>query len=140
MQRGSRKSCGSLGDLLIELGPGYGSVFTRIDCEANHGVELVSQGDMFASEPAGRIIRKDCIPNSEAHRIRRWQVLVAGAGTLGENELYGRSIIADRRLVNRYVGPHAMTMLFKSPEADHSLYSYAFLCSNVGVQCVRAAS
>ena len=104
-----------VGDLLADLGPNYGSVFTRIDCERQHGVELLSQSDMFATEPEGRVIRRDCIPRPDAHRIQRWQVLIAGAGTLGENELYGRALIADRRLVDRYVGPHAMVMTFDSP-------------------------
>jgi hypothetical protein len=138
--RASNKTCKRFRDLLSSLGPGYGSVFTRIDCQKSHGVELLSQGDMFATEPQGRIIRRDCIPRPESHRIARWQVLIAGAGTLGENELYGRAIIADDRLAERYVGPHAMVMSFNSPESSESLYAYAFLCTEVGVRCVRAAS
>jgi hypothetical protein len=47
---------------------------------------------MFAAEPMGRVIRMDSMARPERHRIRRWQVLIAGAGTLGDNELYGRSI------------------------------------------------
>lgn len=86
---------GQFGDLLVRLGPNYGSVFTRVDCHPSYGVELMSQSDMFTSEPTGRIIRRDCIPKPDAHKVDRWQVLIAGAGTLGENELYGRSIIAE---------------------------------------------
>src|SRR4051794_26564143 len=85
-RKASGRTCKTFGELLATLGPNYGSVFTRIDCDRDHGVELLSQGDMFATEPEGRIIRQDCIPNPGAHRIERWQVLVAGAGTLGENE------------------------------------------------------
>jgi hypothetical protein len=138
--KANRRRCRTFGDLLADLGPNYGSVFTRIDCERQHGVELLSQSDMFATEPEGRVIRRDCIPRPDAHRIQRWQVLIAGAGTLGENELYGRALIADRRLVDRYVGPHAMVMTFKSPDESDSLYAYAFLCTPTGIQCVRAAS
>jgi hypothetical protein len=138
--KANTRICKRFGDLLADLGPGYGSVFTRIDCHPNYGVELMSQSDMFATEPTGRIIRRDCIPKPEAHRVHRWQVLIAGAGTLGENELYGRSIIADGRLDGRYVGPDAMVMNFKSPGSPESLYAYAFLCSRIGVRCVRATS
>ena len=138
--KANSRSCRRLGDLLANIGLGYGSVFTRLDCDLAHGIELVSQGDMFATEPAGRIIRRDSIPNSSEHEIQRWQVLVAGAGTLGENELYGRSIIADGRLAGRYVGPDAMTMTFEVPGSVESLYAYAFLCTKIGVQCVRATS
>ncbi|MGI9067085.1 MAG: hypothetical protein ACR2HX_11875 [Pyrinomonadaceae bacterium] len=80
------------------------------------------------------------MPNPQDHRVKRWQILIAGAGTLGENELYGRSIIADNRIAGRYTGGHAMVMTFNSPGSHESLYAYAFLCTRVGVGCVRAAS
>jgi len=136
----SRQGGQSLGSMLADLGPAYGAVFTRVDCEASHGIELVTQGDMFAAEPTGRIIRRDSMARPERHEIRRWQVLIAGAGTLGENELYGRPIIADSRLVGRYVGPHAMVLTFKEPESDSSLFAYAFLLSRIGLRAIRAAS
>src|SRR5262249_2471363 len=87
-----------LGDLLTSIGPAYGAVFTRHDCHPKHGIELISQTDMFSAEPSGRVIRLDSMANPEKHHVKRWQVLIAGAGTLGETELYGRSIIADARL------------------------------------------
>lgn len=80
------------------------------------------------------------MPNPKDHKIERWQVLIAGAGTLGENELYGRSLIADRRLSGHYVGPDAMVMTFKSPASPESLYAYAFLCTGVGFRSIRATS
>lgn len=129
-----------LGELLTSMGPAYGSVFTRLDCQPSHGVELVSQSDMFAAEPAGRVIRLDSMPRPEKHRIRKWQVLIAGAGTLGETEIYGRSIIADDRLVDKYVGPHAMVLTFHQPGSIDNLYCYAFLCSPTGVSLVRTTS
>jgi hypothetical protein len=138
--KAARRSCRTFGDLLSDIGRGYGAVFTRVDCARGYGIELLAQGDMFGTEPVGRIIRRDCIPDPDAHRIDRWQVLIAGAGTLGENELYGRSMIADQRLENRYVGPDAMVMTFDSPGSSESLYAYAFLCTGVGIRCVRATS
>ena len=134
------RPCVPMGELLNSIGPGYGSVFTRIDCHSSHGVELLSQGDMFAAEPSGRVIRRDCIPVPADHEIRRWQVLIAGAGTLAETELYGRSLIADGRLTGRYVGPHAMVLDFKDPGSDFALYTYALLLTRVGISLVRAAS
>jgi hypothetical protein len=129
-----------LGVLLESLGPAYGQVFTRLDCTPEHGVELLSQSDMFATEPTGRVIRQDSMPEPTRHLVKKWQILVAGAGTLGETELYGRSIIADGRLVGKYVGPHAMVLTFKEPELDLSLYTYAFLCTELGVRAFRSAS
>lgn len=129
-----------LGTLLASLGQAYGAVFTRLDCAPGHGVELITQGDMFAAEPAGRTIRLDSMTRPERHRVRRWQVLIAGAGTLGENELYGRSIIADGRLVDRFVGPHAMVLTFADEGGPLNLYTYAFLCTAIGIRAVRSAS
>lgn len=129
-----------LDDLLAELGAAYGSVFVRVDCERDHGVELITQGDMFAAEPTGRVIRADSMARPERHRVRRWQVLIAGAGTLGENELYGRAIMADRRLEGSYVGPHAMVLTFREPESDQALFTYAFLLTATGLRAIRAAS
>src|SRR5262245_13415084 len=57
----SRRGAGatSLASLISSIGPAYGSVFTRIDCERAEGIELITQGDMFAAEPSGRVIRRD---------------------------------------------------------------------------------
>jgi len=129
-----------LGDLLAGLGPAYGTVFTRLDCHPRHGIELLSQTDMFAAEPKGRVIRLDSMSKPERHEVKRWQVLIAGAGTLGETELYGRSIIADGRLLGKYVGPDAMALNFAEPGGVDNLYAYAFLCSPIGVAITRSAS
>jgi hypothetical protein len=130
----------SLGSLLTEIGPAHGAVFVRTDCERQYGVELITQADMFAAEPAGRIIRRDSMPRPERHLVKPRQVLIAGAGTLGENELYGRAIIADSRLEGRYVGPDAMVLTFREPDSDHSLFVYAFLLTKVGFRAIRATS
>jgi hypothetical protein len=129
-----------LSSLIEELGPAYGTVFTRLDCAPEHGVELLSQADMFAAEPRGRIIRRDSMPRPDRHEVKPLQVLIAGAGTLGENELYGRSILADARLVGKHVGPDAMVITFREPESAFSLFAYAFLASAAGVAAIRSTS
>ena len=136
-RRGSRESK-SLGNLATKVGPAYGQVFTRHDCDPTHGVELISQTDMFASEPVGRVIRRDSMLVPERHHVKRWQVLIAAAGTLGETELFGRAIIADGRLVDKYVGPHAMVLEFSEPGGEDNLYTYAFLCTQIGFQAIRS--
>ena len=129
-----------LRSLLDALGPAYGTVFTRIDCLPEFGVELVSQSDTFSAEPHGRVIRRDSMAHPERHEVKRFQVLVAGAGTLGENELYGRALIADARLEGKYVGPDSMTLAFREPESDQSLFSFAYLASPTGVAAIRSTS
>lgn len=130
----------SLRDLVADLGSGYATVFSRLDCDRTHGVELLSQSDMFAAEPQGRVIRLDSMHRPERHRVHRWQVLIAGAGTLAPTELYGRAIIADDRLAGKYVGQDTLALTFAEPEADISLFAYAFLASPTGLQALRSAS
>ena len=129
-----------LGDMLAAMGPAFGRVFIRYDCKPEYGEELLSQSDMFAAEPCGRIIRGNALRRLEDHRIHRWQILLAGAGTLGESELYGRSIIADGRLEGKIVGPDANVLVFEEPGGVLNLYTYAFLCTTLGLRAVRSTS
>jgi hypothetical protein len=140
IRRAGRGRSRPLKDLLSGMGPAYGSVFTRIDCSPETGVELLSQSDMFAAEPRGRVIRRDSMPRPEAHEIRRFDVLLAGAGTLGDNELYGHALVADARLVGKYVGPDSMTLVFDEPGSDLALFAYAFLATEIGVRAIRSTS
>jgi type I restriction enzyme S subunit len=95
---------------------------------------------MFAAEPLGRVIRMDSMATPERHRIHRWQILIAAAGTLGETELFGRSIIADARLADKFVGPDALALTFPEPGSEDNLYTYAFFCTRFGMQAVRSSS
>lgn len=140
IRRAGSNSARSLREVVREFGPAYGSVFTRLDCHPDHGVELITQGDMFAAEPIGRVIRVDSMQEPARHLVTRGQVLIAGAGTLGDNELYGRAILADGRHVGKYVGPHSMSLHFEQPDEDFSLFTYAWLASPTGVQAIRSTS
>jgi hypothetical protein len=140
IRRAGSSSARPLHDIVKEFGPAYGTVFTRLDCHPDHGVELLSQSDMFAAEPRGRVIRRDSMREPERHLVQRGQILIAGAGTLGENELYGRSLLADGRLAGKYVGPDSMTLVLEEPNDDFSLFAYAWLASPTGVQAIRSTS
>jgi hypothetical protein len=140
IRRAGSASARPLSDIVKAFGPAYGTVFTRRDCHRDFGVELLSQSDMFSVEPRGRIIRRDSMHDPNLHLIERGQVLIAGAGTLGENELYGRALFADGRLCGKYVGPDSMTLIFEDPDDDFSVFAYAWLASPTGLQAIRAAS
>lgn len=129
-----------LRSMLSRFGDSYWSVFTRLDCAREHGVELISQTDMFAAEPEGRVIRRDSMPRPRDHEVSRWQVLVAGAGQMGEGNLFGRSIIADNRLAGRFLGPHAVGLTFEEPGAPTNLWTYAFLNTAAGLRAVRSCA
>ena len=129
-----------LGSIVKSLGGAYKKIFSNVDCSPSAGVEVLSQTDMFASEPVGRFIRADSMADPDLHRIKKWQILVAGAGTLGETEIYGRSLIADARLADKYIAYHALSLTFEQPGSDLNLYTYAFLLSDMGVSSLRSTS
>src|SRR5690606_33502686 len=56
IRRAGSSSARPLSDIVKAFGPAYGTVFTRLDCHSDHGIELLSQSDMFAAEPRGRVI------------------------------------------------------------------------------------
>jgi hypothetical protein len=130
----------SLGAMVAELGESYGQVFTRLDCAPPHGVELIAQSDMFAIETHGRRIRIDSMPRPEKHRVKRWQVLLASAGQMEAGNLFGRSILADARLVDKYIGPDAIALTFHDEGGAENLWTYAFLNTRVGLAAVRTCA
>lgn len=72
--------------------------------------------------------------------MKRWQVLIAGAGQMAEGNLFGRSIIADARLAGRFLGPHAVALTFGEPGSDTNLWTYAFLNTELGHRLVKACA
>jgi len=138
-RRRSRVSrCVSLGSLAANFGKAYRRIFVRQECDPKHGVELLGQSDMFATEPVGRWIREDGVRGIEDQRIKRGQLLFAGVGTLGETELYGRCVLADARLQGRIIGSDAVALTFAEPESNVAAFAYAFLSTRAGVRAVRA--
>lgn len=140
IRRAGSSSARPLHAIVKAFGPAYGTAFARIDCSPDHGVELLSQSDVFAAEPQGRVIRRDSMREPAKHLVERGQVLIAGAGTLGENELYGRALWADDRLAGKYLSQDAMALVLEDPADDFSLFAYAWLASPTGLAAIRSTS
>lgn len=114
-------------------------IFRQVNCAPSYGEEILTQADMFAAEPIGRVVRRELMPNPEARRIKRGQILIAGAGQMEESNLFGRSILSDNRLVGKVLCGDGI-MLNGDEESDEFLYLYAFLCSPYGVRFVRSTA
>ncbi|MFT3769606.1 MAG: hypothetical protein QM820_29575 [Minicystis sp.] len=130
----------ALGALTRAIGGSFGMVFTRVDCETSYGTMLLTQADTFASEPSGRIVRFDCLPDRSKQIVKKWQILIAGAGQMGEGNLFGRSIIADGRLEGMCTGPDTLALAFDNPGSSDNLWVYAFLNTRLGLAAVRACA
>jgi hypothetical protein len=134
------KDAPTIGHFVKHVGKSYGTVFTRRDCDSEFGVELLSQADMFAADPVGRVIRRDSMPNPADHEIHRGEILVAAAGQSGDSTLFGRAIMADGRLAGKYVGPDTVKLTFGEGSDDMSCWLYAFLSTEVGLALTRSAA
>jgi type I restriction enzyme S subunit len=129
-----------LGEFLSLTGRNYGKIFVRVDCDEAVGEGLITQSDMFAAEPVARFIRGDAIQGLEDHRIHRGQILIAGAGQMGETDLFGRSILVDKRLDGLIIGPHALRLSAMPGQEARYLYAYAMLLSPLGLRLVRSCA
>lgn len=140
IRRAGSNSARPLHELVKTFGPGWRRAFARLPCDPWHGVDFLSQGDAFAAEPQGRPIRVESMADPGRYRVERGQVLLAGTGTLGANELYGRALLADGRLEGKYLSEDAMALVFEDPEDDFSLFAYAWLASPTGMEVLRSTS
>lgn len=129
-----------LGSLACEVGDSYAKVLPRIDCSPASGRELLSQVDIFAAEPRGRAIRHDLIPFADNITIREGDILVAGVGQIGESTLFGRAVIADKRLAGKLASGDVLIIRFPEADAVIGRYVYAFLNSSVGLRAIRSCA
>ena len=67
-----------------------GTRFKRIDSDPDHGIRLIGQRQSFWIRPEGRWINEAQAPSDI--RVQDETILIAARGTLGENEVYSRSI------------------------------------------------
>lgn len=65
--------------------------FKRIFSSAENAIELFSQGDIFALKPTGQMISPRTVPFQDGAIPTKGTILVAGTGTLGENEIFSRA-------------------------------------------------
>ncbi|MBF6361912.1 restriction endonuclease subunit S [Nocardia farcinica] len=112
-----------------------GPQFKRIDASPESGVRLVGQRQGFWMRPEGRWI---ALSNGE-QRVDDETVLVASVGTLGENEVYCRSVFATgAALSNAYTGD--FLRIRSGDPAISNAFLFAFLRSEVAFRLLRSTS
>jgi hypothetical protein len=126
-----------LGDICRDGRLQTGARFRRIDAEPPYGVRLIGQRQAFWVHPEGRWIN----PNEAPSDIRQQDetVLIAAHGTLGENEVYGRSIFVTGTWLRHAYSQDFVRVL--SGQSDISgAYLFAFLRSEVAFRLLRSMS
>jgi hypothetical protein len=127
----------SLGEICASGSLGTGARFKRIDCHPDFGVCLIGQKQAFWSRPIGRWISADRAPHDIL--AKNESVLVASSGTLGENEVYCRAILATGRWLEYAFSQHFLRVVSGSDDFPGS-FLFALLRSNSAFRALRSFS
>ncbi|KIH97636.1 hypothetical protein LP52_18195 [Streptomonospora alba] len=127
----------TLGDLCAGGLLSTGKRFKRVEATPKEGVRLIGQRQAFWSRPYGRWINplqapSDIRPPDET-------VLVAAHGTLGEREVYGRSILVTGNWLQHAFGQDFLRVRSKD-EGFPGAYLFAFFRSEVAFRILRSMS
>lgn len=106
--------------------------FPRVEVKGGNGVMLINQSDIFDTIIKGKCISKRNVRLSNL--VEYGEVLIAGVGTLGENESFCRVIYANEGLVNQLVSGEFIRM---KTDAVPSGYLFAWLNTDYGFRFVR---
>ncbi len=91
---------------VLQREPYYTGRFKRLASSSSSAVELYSQSDLFALKPQGQMISPRTVPTSGKVLTEKGSILVAGVGTLGENEIFGRAKFVWGYLEGKLVAQH----------------------------------
>ena len=122
-----------LKDLIINGDVFSTGSFPRIEVKEDKHIMLINQSDIFDTIIRGKHISKRNVKLSNL--VEYGEVLIAGVGTLGENETFCRCIYANEDLVNQLVSGEFIRM--KTIEKIPSGYLYTWLSSDYGFRFIR---
>lgn len=130
-----------LGDVIDLSWLRWRVMFKRMDCEPEHGIEVITQRPLFHLIPEGRwISRKYLLNLSPRFMVPEHTILIAKQGTLGENELYCQAeFVHGERAIARAYSDHCMRVVARNG-AIHPGYLFAFLRSEPGFRLLRSLS
>lgn len=129
----------TLGEICQDGQLSRGNRFTRIDSEPGYGYRLIGQRQGPWLRPEGRWIT---VASSVLDEIRASDesVLVASQGTLGENEVFCRSIFVAGRWQSDYVFSEHFLRIVSGDSEFPGAYLYAFLRSEGAFRIFRSMS
>ena len=127
----------TLGNICADGSLRTGARFKRFDADPGTGVRLIGQRQSFWLRPEGRWISASRAPADILQEDET--VLIAAHGTLGETEVFARSVFITGRWLD-----HAFSQDFvrvSSGQPDFSgAYLYAFLRSEAAFRVLRSMS
>jgi type I restriction enzyme S subunit len=127
----------TLGEICVGGQLSRGIRFKRIDSDPEHGVQLVGQRQAFWLHPEGRWIGTAATPDEVFAEDET--ILVAARGTLGENEVYGRAILATGSWTQYAYSEDFLRVVSGDPEIPGA-YLFAFFRSEAAFRLLRSMS
>jgi hypothetical protein len=125
-----------LRDVLSNEGLFNGPRFARVSCSAPHGLDFMSQRDPFLIRPFPRRIMHPGFDDGLLF-VQENTILVAGQGTLGEGEIFGRAAFAHGRFLKSGFTQHILRIV---PNEESALTLFAFLTTTVGLRLLRSTA
>ena len=104
-----------------------------IEVKPGHGIMLINQKDIFDNIVTGKYISSKGANLNEL--VEYGEVIVACDGTLGENELFCRTIFANEDLKGAFLSSHFLRM--KTNGTVPEGYLYCWLNSDYGFRFIR---
>lgn len=126
-----------LGSLLKPGGYHTGSWYKRIPGEPGRGQRLISQKQLFSLRKNGDWIATAPINNLEAELVTPGTTLIAGVGTMGESEVFGRCEFVWKNLEDKLVVAEVIRVE-ADPERINPGYLYCFLSTEYGFRLLRS--
>lgn len=113
-------------------------IFRRIDSDPEFGWRLVGQREAFRLRPEGRFIASRTVKHLGL-RVPAWSVMIPSHGTLGEQELYCRSILVTERCTEYAYSGDFFRCVPDTSKID-GCYLFAFIRSELAFRLLRGIS
>lgn len=117
----------------------YGTTFStgsfpRVEVKNGHGVMLINQSDAFDTIIKGKWISKRNV--NLTGLVEYGEVIVAGVGTLGENETFCRTLFGNEDMVDQLISGEFIRM--KTNSQVPSGYLFTWLNCDYGFRLIRS--
>lgn len=122
----------SLNEVLDQDGLFSTGSFPRVEVECHRGIELINQKDIFDANIKGKYISKRGVKVSNL--VTKDEIIIAGVGTLGENETFCRCVYGNKYLQGKLISGEFIRMKAASVPSG---YLYLWLSSNYGFRLIR---
>lgn len=107
--------------------------FKRLELDSKNSVKLINQSDVFNLNKKGKLLARKFIKNQSL--LEYGEVLIAGVGTLGENETFCRVIFSNEELQNQLISGEFIRM--KTNSKIPSGYLFLWLNTDYGFRFIR---